>query len=364
MRKKFTDSLNPDRSNVVPGNDVESLPWPDRFNAEVTNDAQFCDLFLWLGETLEAAAGKEPAAKAMCSLIQQLWIDASGAPSPRFDHEVRALEAGNWRDVVSFPEFYESTLREDHLRTYNDFNNLYAYMIEGLVFLPRDAVVSLEQRRAHIAALIGRTGHLLTRLPAGWYPPRRGETWPLARLHASALARWKLDSEESLSSEEIALLGRVDERSVLNAMSSGSLPRHEDGMCAASDVHRWLLAARPRKFRRSRWLDLNDDMMTWEEDTPISGTILYLPVDADGEPFKPEYGRRTRSGAIGWRIGEKGREIVKHDFFEALDALKEMHPPRWRRPNEAGNWGIVRGEPQWKAYLRTEIKHRLAEVGR
>lgn len=349
----------------MPVDNIESMPWPDRFNTEVTNNAQFCELFLWLGETLEAVAGTKPAAKAMQALVQQVWAGTQGAIGTRFGEETRALEAEDWRSVVSFPEFYESTLREDYLPSYNDFNDLYAYVIDGVALLPRDMADSIEQRHTHIAALIERTGHLLKKLPADWYPPHRGETWPLSRLHASALARWKLDNEEPLSSGEIALVGRVDERSVLNAMSTGSLPRQEDGMCASSDVHRWLLAARPRKFRRSRWLDPNDDMLAWEAgDTPIDETTVYLPVDADGEPFKPEYGRRTRNGIIGWRIGEKGREVVKHDFFEALDALKEMHPPRWRRPNQAGNWGIVRGEPQWKAYPRAEIEHRLVKVVR
>ena len=94
----------------MPVDNIESMPWPDRFNTEVTNNAQFCELFLWLGETLEAVAGTKPAAKAMQALVQQVWAGTQGAIGTRFGEETRALEAGDWRSVVSFPEFYESTL--------------------------------------------------------------------------------------------------------------------------------------------------------------------------------------------------------------------------------------------------------------
>ena len=64
----------------MPVDNIESMPWPDRFNTEVTNNAQFCELFLWLGETLEAVAGTKPAAKAMQALVQlpsgdRIWLN-------------------------------------------------------------------------------------------------------------------------------------------------------------------------------------------------------------------------------------------------------------------------------------------------
>lgn len=46
-------------------------------------------------------------------------------------------------------------------------------------------------------------------------------------------------------------------------------------------------------------------------------------------------------------VGPKGAE-EKHDSFDAaLEALNQMATPRWRRPNAAGNWGIVSG-CSWK----------------
>ena len=343
--------------------DVEHLSWPDRFNAEATHEQQFCELFHFLGETLDAVAGPAAASDAMTALISRLWRD--GMPSLSSGEQQATLAAGNWRDVVRYPEFYESTLREECVPSYNDFLELYSYAIEGVINTMLDVQLDLDGRRGQVSGLMLRTKLMLRHLPKGWQSSASVDAWPLERLHAAAAARWKLDQGEPLGVEEIALLGRVDERSVQNAMSARALHRDDDGRCAAADVERWLLAARPKKFRRSRWLDLSDDLTGWEAAAPAaSGDTVHLPVDADGKPFSPSFGRRTRGGSIGWRIGPKGGEVVCHDFYQALDTLRTMHPPRWRRPNPAGNWGIVRGEPQWKGYPRADIEAQLRALPR
>ena len=43
-------------------------------------------------------------------------------------------------------------------------------------------------------------------------------------------------------------------------------------------------------------------------------------------------------------VGKKGNEVKYSTFEEALNALIQMDSPYWRRPNEKGNWGIVKGE--------------------
>jgi hypothetical protein len=58
----------------------------------------------------------------------------------------------------------------------------------------------------------------------------------------------------------------------------------------------------------------------------------------DGSRFEPSLKR-----GVGYRIGPKGSEVVVSTFEEALNALRSMEIPRWRRPNPAGNWGIVSG---------------------
>ncbi|SDW06404.1 exonuclease domain-containing protein [Roseicitreum antarcticum] len=71
------------------------------------------------------------------------------------------------------------------------------------------------------------------------------------------------------------------------------------------------------------------------------GTIR-VPVAADGTIFGPDL---ARNGC--YTVGAKGAEERYDSFDAALDALTRMDKPRWRRPNAAGNWGIVSG-CSWK----------------
>lgn len=63
-----------------------------------------------------------------------------------------------------------------------------------------------------------------------------------------------------------------------------------------------------------------------------------VPVSKDGAWFGPHL---LRAGEF--TIGAKGEEVRTDDFHQALNALRRMKVPRWRRPNAKGNWGIVSG---------------------
>lgn len=63
----------------------------------------------------------------------------------------------------------------------------------------------------------------------------------------------------------------------------------------------------------------------------------------DGSCFGPHLRR-----AGGFTIGAKGAERGVAGYLEALEVLRGMSPPCWRRPNGAGNWGIVTGV-EWRA---------------
>jgi hypothetical protein len=69
-----------------------------------------------------------------------------------------------------------------------------------------------------------------------------------------------------------------------------------------------------------------------------------VPVSEDGSRFDPVTCRR----AGGYWVGQKGRERKYILFEDALAALAGMTTPRWRRPNSAGNWGLVAGT-HWEA---------------
>jgi hypothetical protein len=64
-----------------------------------------------------------------------------------------------------------------------------------------------------------------------------------------------------------------------------------------------------------------------------------VPVSKDGSRFDPVTCRR----ADGYWVGPKGHEQKIESFNDALAALATMTTPRWRRPNTAGNWGLVSG---------------------
>lgn len=65
-------------------------------------------------------------------------------------------------------------------------------------------------------------------------------------------------------------------------------------------------------------------------------SILLVPVARDGTAFIPELGNSRA-----YTIGPKGEERKVADYRQALQELRAMPKACWRRPNDAGNWGIV-----------------------
>ncbi|HCX69130.1 MAG: hypothetical protein CMI61_16175 [Parvibaculum sp.] len=65
---------------------------------------------------------------------------------------------------------------------------------------------------------------------------------------------------------------------------------------------------------------------------------MLVPVAKDGSKFTPHLKRSN-----GFTIGAKGEERNAESFEVALAELERMEVPKWRRPNSAGNWGIVSG---------------------
>lgn len=57
---------------------------------------------------------------------------------------------------------------------------------------------------------------------------------------------------------------------------------------------------------------------------------------ADGSCFLPSLRRGGR-----FTVGPKGEEKTFQSFLDALEHLRGAYRTCWRRPNPAGNWGIV-----------------------
>jgi hypothetical protein len=68
---------------------------------------------------------------------------------------------------------------------------------------------------------------------------------------------------------------------------------------------------------------------------------VQVPFNKDGTCFNPTL-RRSESNKF--TVGTKSNPVSFVDFKEALDYLKSMDKAYWRRPNRAGNWGLVVAE--------------------
>lgn len=72
--------------------------------------------------------------------------------------------------------------------------------------------------------------------------------------------------------------------------------------------------------------------------TPVLETDVQVPFAKDGSFFHPML-RKPRTGE--YTVGEKDNELSFDSFDRALEYLRIMPVAKWRRPNDAGNWGIV-----------------------
>jgi hypothetical protein len=101
--------------------------------------------------------------------------------------------------------------------------------------------------------------------------------------------------------------------------------------CEADVASATLRMVSPMPTSRSRGLAL------------ASSTAGAVPFARDGSCFGAHLRR-----AGGFTIGAKDAERGVAGYLEALEVLRRMRPPCWRRPNGAGNWGIVTGV-EWRA---------------
>lgn len=84
----------------------------------------------------------------------------------------------------------------------------------------------------------------------------------------------------------------------------------------------------------------------------------YVERDGTKTHFLPSVRQRN-----GYQIGEKGKEQVIPDYWDALELLRSMSTPRFRRKNSAGNAGIVKcGPDQIEEVNRKAIESQLAQL--
>lgn len=171
----------------------------------------------------------------------------------------------------------------------------------------------------------------------------------IARIIDLVLSRNAIDSGQGdVDLPSLALFGGVSEGRIRNMLSGGEGGLERVGQrVSASSAAAWLKGR--KDFFASIWQQ-PDAVPPTPADPDFSDEVLFVPVASDGTHFHPGL---ARSG--GFTVGPKGAEVQYPTFTEALAALQRMATPRWRRPNEAGNWGTVSGR-DWK---RIERRHLL-----
>jgi hypothetical protein len=169
--------------------------------------------------------------------------------------------------------------------------------------------------------------------------PDGTQTAEIDRTLLAAKARFGLDEGTGLLPDELAALVRLGQKSMRNALtpSSGSGLEVKDGRITATSALTWLNAR--GDFKSSIWHQSSADVFSPSNTEPaLEGELLWVPFASDQTEFDPA--KCQRNGK--YTLGPKGSETTFTDYRQALDALARMKPNAyWRRPNSAGNWGIV-----------------------
>ena len=313
-----------------------------------------------VGDVLEAAFDPVTGARAMQAL-QLLIATAPNHAVPWSSLEDREASA-EWRDAWGDLDAYDATCWPELLSRAHDLN---AFAYFGI--LPgwnAEDPNEEAQEFINVPGYVRSTIERLTRFTA-LFPKDRVSSGLVAveRTCLAAEGRLKIDEGESLTVHELAAVTSVTSKRLQNAIyaktEDAPIPG-KDGLIAVQSAQRWLDA---REYLPSIWREFIDGRC-WETEgvetvEPNAPEVdeqpddyLFVPEARDGTIFSPN---RCRNPSGGYTIGAKGAERHINDFDAALTALAAMPTPRWRRPNEAKNFGIVSAE-RWRRLSRRELQ--------
>ena len=170
----------------------------------------------------------------------------------------------------------------------------------------------------------------------------------IARILNLVLSRHAIDTADGqVDLSSLSLFGGVTEGRIRNILSSNDSGLEKVGQrVTAASAAAWLKGR--KEFFASIWQQ-PDEVVPKAASTNFADDVIFVPVAADGSLFHPGLARGGK-----FMIGAKGEEVSHPTFEEALGALQKMATPRWRRPNDAGNWGIVSGR-DWKRVERRQL---------
>lgn len=334
------------------------------------NDEKDCVLrgFLATGEWVALTLGETAAVDVMAAIGKALLNREAS----------QTFEATDWREgwivteqLREWPSFFE------------DIHDLRAFAEAG-IFRParladRDGLSSDEAERlshnADVAAWVRQCAAVIDEFTSlAPEPTGHGAIYDaLLKTQAKAQARLNFDEGIPLTAQELADLTGVSLKRVQNAAyeKGGRGPvMNKQGRIEREGAMDWLtrkgfkfsiwpqitaLGSLTRDWGKAESVDpallVNDSIEEAAEE--FEADYVFVPVAADRTRFLPST-RRDQ----GYQVGAKGSETYFADYFEALQALSRQPTPRWRRPNEAGNWGIVSGVA-WERVARTDLARDL-----
>lgn len=299
--------------------------WSENYVAEEgenrDNGEWIVELIFDRFEFLESLFGAKNAAAVLFDLLAEA-------------NHAEGEHAKTWREVLENASPVSWSVWE----MYNNINELRLYGRYGVTL----ADIPEDSRDQHIGALLAAGGSFLDRADIQRIA---GKDNQLSKIVALAQSRWNLDhATGDVDPASLAILGGLSEGRVRNMMSGeGRAFENTGGRISATSALAWL-QERPAFFN-SIWQQ-PDDAVAGTNGPEVLDDVVFVPVAADGSHFHPGLVRGDK-----FTIGAKGEEVQCVTFEEALRALQNMVTPRWRRPNEAGNWGIVSGR-DWKRIER------------
>lgn len=315
--------------------------------------------FIIVGELLEIAFDPVTASRGM----QAVGLVTKSDPAKpidwsKLDGEAPVDWAETWADLDAFNDSSWSWLMDAA-------HNLNAFAYFGI--LPTWALSYADRNTDQfrdVPAYVRDVSNQLTRFVQ--LLPKSLNLYGIETIERTCLAasgRLKIDFSEPLSVHELAAVTQVSTKRLQNAIYAKSadapLP-NKDGSIPAAAAQRWLEA---RDYKPSIWQEFIA-CKGWEEGGEASalipaqnemGDFLFVPEARDGTVFSPIACKRGGSnGEHRYTVGSKDAEVDYEDYEDALAALSRMATPRWRRPNENGNFGIVSAE-RWRRLTRDEL---------
>lgn len=283
------------------------------------------EMVIATGDWLEKLMGIAPASAAM----KTLFTAAFDRP-PTDDSWRRSWEDVSINDVMLMPN-------ADLLTSLN------AYAFWGL---PIHHEGPVDENETIIGEAIDEIRALLDAVPAGW----ANLQWARQTLQA-AQCRWKLDHDQDVEQEQLAALARISPKTLKNLLTPSNdsgLKLNREGKIPGAAAFAWLKTR--SDFKSSVWHEARSDVESTENAHTVDlGPVVFVPVAKDGSWFSPDL---CRAGH--YTIGSKGAEESVNEYETALGRLSRMATPRWRRPNDDGNWGIVAGI-RWERRTAAEV---------